>query len=401
MTLQGGAIDYSDEFVHPSFSASLTEVGGRITGLSSSPESVADVDLRGKLDGVAPLEITGKLNPLAQKLALDLSIMFRDIELSNLSPYSGKYAGYTIAKGKLTLELKYSVQERKLAASNKLFLDQLTLGDRVQNKSATKMPVKLALAVLRDSHGEIHLDLPISGSLDDPKFKVGHVIVQVLLNILTKAVTEPFALLGSLFGRGPELSYLEFGAGHDDVDAAMADKLKVLVKVLTSRPALKLEVTGHVGPDADREGLRRVAFDRKVKAQKVKTLAKQGTAVSESGDDVKFAPDEYERYLRLAYKEEKFPKPRNAIGLVEGFTGRRGREADADAHHRRRRRPAPLGAAARGGGSSPAAELRYLPRAHLRRRAEATDRAEERQSARHARRLRDPLAAVAKLRRRC
>ena len=187
----------------------------------------------------------------------------------------------------------------------------------MQNKTATKMPVKLALAVLRDSRGEIDLDSPISGSLDDPKFKVGHIIVQVLLNVLTKAVTEPFALLGSLFGRGPELSYLEFGAGRDDVDAAMADKLKVLAKVLTSRPGLKLEVTGHVGLDADREGLRRLLFERKVKAQKVKALAKQGVSAGESVDDAKLAADEYARYLALAYNEEKFPKPRNAIGLIK------------------------------------------------------------------------------------
>ncbi|HEX8953321.1 MAG TPA: DUF748 domain-containing protein, partial [Polyangia bacterium] len=317
VTLQGGAIDYSDDFVQPSFSTSLTEVGGRITGLSSEADTVADLDLRGKLGGIAPLEIIGKINPLARALTLDLSVMFRDIELSSLSPYSAKYAGYNIAKGKLTLELKYNVQQRKLAASNKVFLDQLTLGERVHNKTATKLPVKLALAVLRDSKGEIHLDLPISGSLDDPKFKVGRIIIQVLVNVLTKAVTEPFALLGALFGRGPELSYLEFAAGRDAVDAVMADKLKVLDKVLRSRPALKLEITGHVGRDADAEGLRRVLFERKVKAQKVKALAKQGTDVPESVDDVKVAPEEYERYLRLAYKDEKFPKPRNAIGMVK------------------------------------------------------------------------------------
>jgi uncharacterized protein involved in outer membrane biogenesis len=316
VTLQGGEIEFADHFVRPNFSASLHEVGGRVTGLSSSEGALADLDLRAKLENYAPLEITGKLNPLAKQLALDLKVSFRDIDLSPMSPYSGKYAGYNIAKGRLSLDLKYNIAERKLQAANNVFIDQLTLGDRVTSKDATKLPVRLAIALLRDRRGEIHLDLPLSGSLDDPKFNVGRLVLQVLVNLLTKALVSPFALLAQLGGRGEELAYLEFADGHSAIDTAGGDKLKTLAKALADRPALKLDVTGHADPVRDLDGLRRLWFERKVKAQKVKDLTRQGVAVATAVDDVKLEPGEFERYLKPAYKEETFPKPRNAIGMV-------------------------------------------------------------------------------------
>lgn len=315
VTLQGGTILFSDRLIKPNVSATLTEVGGRVTGLLADPGTKADVDLRGKLSNQAPLEITGKINPLAGDLYADLKVSFRDIELPPFTPYSGKYAGYTIEKGKLTLDLRYLIDKRAITAENKAVIDQFTFGDKVESQDALSLPVQLAVSLLKDRDGRINLDVPISGSLDDPKFKLGRVIWQVIVNLVTKAVTAPFALIGSLLGgSAEELSYLDFAPGSSAPDAAGEAKLAQLAKALTDRPGLGLEIGGRVDPAKDQEGLRTAAYERKLKAQKFAALSRAGQPPA-SVDAVTYGPDEAEELLRLAYKAEKFPKPRNAIGL--------------------------------------------------------------------------------------
>ncbi len=317
VTLQGGDVFFSDRYIRPNYSASLSEVGGRVTGLSSSEEMLADVDLRGKLGAGTPLEITGKINPLAKDLFLDLGVDFRDIELSPLTPYSGRYAGYGIEKGKLTLNLSYHIEKKKLDAQNKVFIDQFTFGDRVDSPDATKLPVKLAVSLLKDRKGEIRLDLPVSGRIDDPKFSVWKIIWKIVGNLLVKAATAPFALIGAMFGGGgEELAYLEFEPGSSAIPPAGAAKIGNLAKALYERPALKLEIQGHADPEREPEALRQILLRRKVAAQKVKELAKAGQATP-AVDNARVDASEYPRYLALAYKEEKFPKPRNVVGMAK------------------------------------------------------------------------------------
>jgi hypothetical protein len=316
VTFQGGRIDFTDHFIKPNYSANLLEIGGRVSGLSSEETKMADVDLRGKLENTAPLEITGKINPLRNDLFVDVKIDFKDMDLSPLTPYSGRYAGYTIEKGKLSLSLKYLIVKRKLDASNNVFLDQFTFGDRVESPEATKLPVRLAVALLKDRKGEIRLDLPVSGSLDDPKFSVWGVVVKIIVNLLVKAATSPFALLGALMGGGEELSYLEFDYGRANLDPPGEAKLKSLVKALYDRPALKLEIAGHVDPEKDREALRLWLFDRKIRSQKLKDLVGRG-GEAPSLDNVVVDAKEYPEYLKRAYRAEKFPKPRNILGIAK------------------------------------------------------------------------------------
>jgi len=319
VTLQGGTINFSDRLIKPNVSATMTEVGGRVTGLMSDATTRAEVDLRGKLSSQAPLTITGKINPLAGDLFAEIKVSFIDIELPQFTPYSGKYAGYTIEKGKLTLDLTYLIDKRKLKAENKIFIDQLTFGEKVKSAEATKLPVQLAIALLKDRDGRINLDVPVEGSLDDPKFRLGGVIWQVIVNLITKAVTAPFALLGSLLGGGggEQLSYLEFAPGSALPDADAQKKLDQLVKALRDRPQLRLEATGHVDAEKDREALRKGSFERKLKAQKWKELSKKNQAPPSVDEVTVEAGADYEKYLELAYKAEKFPKPRNFIGLLK------------------------------------------------------------------------------------
>jgi uncharacterized protein involved in outer membrane biogenesis len=315
ITARDGNVNFSDLFIRPNFSANLTGFGGSVTEMTS--EKAGDVELRGKIDNAAPVEIAGRVNPLGKDLFLDMKASARDIELAPLSAYSVKYAGYGIQRGKLSLALKYHIENRKLSAENQIYLDQLTFGERVESPTATKLPVTLAVALLKDRNGVIDVNLPISGSLDDPQFSVGGIIFQVIGNLVVKAVTSPFTLLGSLVGGGEELSFIEFAPGSAALAAGEQQKLGNLAKALTERPNLRLEVTGRAAPEPDQEALKRAALDAKVRAQKFEDLRGAGTAPA-SADSVSVEPTEYEKYLRRAYGAEKIPdKPRNFIGIAK------------------------------------------------------------------------------------
>ena len=312
VTLQGGQVNFTDNFIRPNYTANLMDLGGSITGLSSDASTTADVDLRGQVNH-APLNIVGKINPLKGELALDLKADVKGMELAPLTPYSSKYVGYGIEKGKLSFDVNYKIDNRELTAENRLVLDQLTFGEKIESPTATKLPVMLAVALLRDRNGVIDINLPVGGSLDDPQFSVGGIIVKVIVNLITKAVTAPFALLGSLFGGGEELSYLEFDAGRYAITEAGETKLKTLAKALKDRPGLKLEITGRVDPETDRNGLRQASIDRKVRALKLNDMVKKGESVDPASLAV--TAEEYPALLKRVYKDEKFPKPRNAVGL--------------------------------------------------------------------------------------
>ena len=302
ITFAHGNVNFSDHFVKPNFTSNLTDITGSISEMRA--DVVGNVALRGAVDGTAPLDIAGRINPFAKDLFLDLSVNARDIELSPMSPYTVKYAGYGIEKGKLSMRLKYFVEQGKLSAENGIYLDQLTFGEKIESPTATKLPVLLAVSLLKDRNGIIDVKLPISGSLNDPKFSVGRIILQVILNLITKAVTSPFALLGAAFGGGEELASVDFAPGRAALAPEAEGKLKTLAKAFSDRPALKMDIAGRVDPEADREGLKRSSVERKVKTQKLKAMVRSGTPAA-SLNNVVVEPGEYEKYLTAAYKAEK------------------------------------------------------------------------------------------------
>lgn len=317
ITLQGGAVDFTDMHVQPTFSANLTELGGKVSRFILGKDQDSEVEVRGKINQFIPLQIAGRINPAKDNLLIDLTGIVRDFEMTDMTPYSGKYIGYAIEKGKLSLDLKYSIVGKKLDSRNVIFFDQLTLGDRVESPDAIKAPVKLAIALLKDRSGQIKLDIPVSGSIDDPKFRIGPIIWKVIMNLIVKAATAPFALISALFGGGGEqLSYIEFDYGSVKLTDAATKKIETVTKALSERPALKLDIEGYVSPEEDKEGLKRYLFTRKVNTQKLNDRAKRRQEAPPV-DEVKVEPAEYEKYLKKAYKAEKFAKPRNIIGLAK------------------------------------------------------------------------------------
>ncbi|HUF20085.1 MAG TPA: DUF748 domain-containing protein, partial [Burkholderiales bacterium] len=313
ITLQGGTVDFTDRFIQPNYSATLIDIGGTVAGLSSEPGTLADVDLRGRLDTGAPTEITGRINPLAGDLVMDMRGDIRGIELSRLSPYSGKYLGYGIERGTLSFRVHYQVEERELRAENQVTLNQLVFGERVESPDAIRVPVQLALSLLKDRNGMIDVNVPISGTLDDPEFSVGGIVMRIILNMMRRAVTSPFTFLANLVGAREELSHVDFDPGRSQLSAGARERLDSLAQALDQRPALGLSVVGRFDPDSDPDGLRRARLELKVKAQKAAALPSRD---AEPGvpEEIALAPDDYETWLRRAYLAEPFPKPRDERG---------------------------------------------------------------------------------------
>jgi hypothetical protein len=314
--LARGNVNFSDFFVRPNYAANLTDVTGSVTTMSA--EQAGDIAISARVDHLAPVEVSGRIHPFARQLSLDVKANARDVDLPPLTPYSIKYAGYGIEKGKLTFDVHYRVENRKLVAENRLVLDQLTFNpQRVDSSTATKLPVLLAVALLKNTHGVIDIQLPIAGSLDDPKFSVGGLVIQVIVNLIAKAVTAPFALLSAAFGRGEELSMVPFAPGSAALDEEANKRLDTLGKALADRPALKLDIGGRADAESDREALRRAAVESAMKHEKMKSLVAAGTAPT-SVDLVTIAPDERVRWLTAAYRESSIKdRPRNVIGMLK------------------------------------------------------------------------------------
>jgi uncharacterized protein involved in outer membrane biogenesis len=318
ITLSGGDIRYSDRFVKPNLDANLLGVGGTITKLGTDPSLVAEVALKGAVDGLAPLEVSGQLAPFRQDRYLDIKASVRGYELTGLSAYAGKYVGYGIEKGKLSLDLRYQIKDRQLTAENRLFLDQLTFGDKVDSPEATTLPVRLAVSLLKNSRGEIDINLPISGTLDDPEFSFGGLVWTMIGNFFKKIVTAPFSFLaGGGGGAQGDLAFIDFPDGSSKLDADSEKKLQTVAQALIDKPDLKLEITGRAGAD-ELQALKRETVQRKLRVLKSRQVTQSGGSVA-SLDDVVIPPEEYARLLENVYKDEKFDKPKNFIGLAKSL----------------------------------------------------------------------------------
>jgi len=246
---------------------------GVIEGIASDREAPSEVLITGRVDNDTPLEISGKINPLAPRSFIDLRAVARGFDLPKLSPYSSRWAGYPIEKGKLTADVRYTIEGEKLSAENRLTLNQLTFGNKVDGPDATSLPVRLAVSLLKDRDGNIALDLPISGTLDDPQFSVGGLLWRALGNLIVKVVSSPFTLLASLGGgAAAELSHIDFTAGETRLDDEHRRRLDALGRGLAERPGVSLEIAGYADPRADREAMQRERLENALRAAKLEGM---------------------------------------------------------------------------------------------------------------------------------
>ncbi|HXW84934.1 MAG TPA: DUF748 domain-containing protein, partial [Candidatus Binataceae bacterium] len=317
VTLQGGHVNYTDNFIQPNYTADLTEITGKVGEFGTATTQPADVLVQGQVNGASPLQISGSVNPLAPMAFVDITAKADAIELTGFTPYSTKYTGYPITKGTLTVDVHYLLDQQKLSAENHIFIDQLTFGDKVQNSTATNLPIRLAVSLLKNSKGQIDLKIPISGSLNDPQFKIGAVILQVFENLIVKAATSPFSLIASAFGSGnQQLDFVVFKPGYATLTPDATGSLSTLAKGLQDRPELKLNICGRVDPALDTSGLREALLDRAIKTAK---LNAKGGKNDIDPDSVTLTPEEYNKYLAEVYSAGKFEKPRDFIGIAKSI----------------------------------------------------------------------------------
>ena len=303
IVLTNAQINFTDRSLTPNVNLAVQQASGTIAGISTEDLQHADLNLHALVDNVGPVDITGHINPFSGTQTNQIKISLKDMDLTPASPYAGKFAGYRITRGKLNLDLEYNLVGKKLASKNVITLDQFTFGEKVQSPDATHLPVRLAIAILKDREGKIVLDVPIEGSLDDPKFRIGKVVVRVIENIRVKVATSPFSLLGAAFGGGgEEMSYQDFAPGNAELSPDNMKKLDSLVKGLNERPALQLAIAGSVDPVNDRDGLQRAGLDRQLRAKKWLSLRKseQGT---NTVDQVILTPADRASLVKKRYAE--------------------------------------------------------------------------------------------------
>ncbi|MDC0611399.1 DUF748 domain-containing protein [Vibrio sp.] len=263
--VKNGSAYFSDLSLTPNFSSGINSINGQIDKLTSSAETTANVNLKGKIDQYAPITIKGDINPLLASPFLDLTLDVKGAELTSINPYSGTYAGYYIDKGQMSLTLKYLLQNNQLNGSNHVYIDQLKLGEPSNSKVATSLPVKLAIALLQDRNGVIDLGVNVSGNVNDPSFGIGSVILTAVKNIIVKAVTAPFSLLANLIGSDEDLNIIKFAPGSSALSTEEQNRLDQLFKALQQRPKLKLSIAGYVSQTQDAQALAEIEVKNELK----------------------------------------------------------------------------------------------------------------------------------------
>ena len=329
--LQNAKLDFADLSLRPQFAAKIYELNGVVTGLSTKRDARSQIELDGRIDEFGLARVRGQLNPFAPTDNTDLNVVFKNVDMVSASPYTMKFAGYKVAEGKISLDLQYKVRNRQLDGTNQIVLDKLTLGERIDSPDALKLPLELALAILKDSDGRIDLGLPVSGDMNDPQFSYGALIWKAVGNVLTKIVTAPFRALGNLLGiSADKLESIDFDAGSAVLLPPEREKLKQVAQILAKREQLKLAVPGQYS-DTDAAALRAQAVRRAV-------AAKAG--------------------IKLEAGEEPGPLnlgERKIRGALRDLYGERFGKAELDKQKKAAESAAPAPAAASASASAPAA----------------------------------------------
>jgi uncharacterized protein involved in outer membrane biogenesis len=304
IVLQSATLDFADYNIQPNFRARVESLDGSIRGLSTAPGSRAKVDLKGfVVNKFSPVTIQGELNPFRYDQHTDLKLAFRNIDLPVFNPYSGRYAGFAIAKGKLTTELDYTIRDRRLVAGHHVVVDQLEWGEETDSQEKVSLPIRLATSLLKDRNGVIDLNLPVEGTLDDPTFRVGPVVWQIVRNLVVKIVTAPFAFLGSLFEGAEDAQFVVFEPGEGALTAEQQQALSALAKGLAERPQLRIEVPAGMVPELDVAAITRRGLTA--------ALAEQHGAAADAAFTLEaLEPDDQVDLLRDLYRERFGQRPK-------------------------------------------------------------------------------------------
>ena len=281
IAINDGSANFADFSLTPNFATAIQQLNGQIGTIDSRQAKPASVDIKGKVDRYAPVTIKGSVNPFDPMAALDIATSFKRVELTTLTPYSGKFAGFRIRKGRLNLDLHYVITKGQLKAENKVVVEQLQLGEKVDSADAVDLPIRLAIALLKDTDGKISIELPVTGDLNNPQFSVMPIVWQTLRNLVVRAATAPFKFIGGLVtgGGAEDLSNVSFAAGSSELNKDAESALNTLAKALKERPALRLEIEGTAAASSDGPFLAAQRLEREYQYNYYKILQRRGDKV--------------------------------------------------------------------------------------------------------------------------
>ncbi|WP_313513981.1 DUF748 domain-containing protein [Pseudomonas sp.] len=310
ISLKDGSANFADFSLRPNFATAIQQLNGTIGTLDNRSKKAAPVEIAGKVDRYAPVSIRGSLEAFDPLNSLDIATSFHNVELTTLTPYSGKFAGYRIRKGRLDLDLHYKVEQGRLNAENKLVLNQLELGERVDSKDAVDLPVRLAIALLKDTKGVISIELPVQGNLNDPQFSVMPIVWQTLRNLVLRAVQAPFKLIAGLVpGGGDDLDQVAFAPGSAELDDSAMRSLDTLADALKKRPELRLEVEGVSARASDGLPLAEQRLEREYRSVNYRMLQRRGDKVPASADELVVEDDDKPALLEGIYRDRLKQQP--------------------------------------------------------------------------------------------
>lgn len=281
IAINDGSANFADFSLTPNFATAIQQLNGQIGTIDSRQAKPASVDIKGKVDRYAPVTIKGSVNPFDPMAALDIATSFKRVELTTLTPYSGKFAGFRIRKGRLNLDLHYVITKGQLKAENKVVVEQLQLGEKVDSADAVDLPIRLAIALLKDSDGKISIELPVSGDLNNPQFSVMPIVWQTLRNLVVRAATAPFKFIGGLVtgGGAEDLGNVSFAPGSSELSKDAEGALNKLATALKERPTLRLEIEGTAAASSDGPFLAEQRLEREYQYNYYKMLQRRGDKV--------------------------------------------------------------------------------------------------------------------------
>lgn len=279
--INDGSANFADLTLTPNFATAIQQLNGQIGTIDNRKPAPAKVDVKGKVDRYAPVTIKGALNPFNPLASLDIATSFKRVELTTLTPYSGKFAGFRIRKGRLNLDLHYLITNGQLKAENKVVVEQLQLGEKVDSPDAVDLPIRLAVALLKDTEGKISIELPVSGDLNNPQFSVMPIIWQTLRNLVLRAAQAPFKFIGGLIAGGgaEDLGNVAFAPGSSDLSVDAQSALDKLASALKERPELRLEIEGTSAQSSDGPLIAKQRLEREYQATWYKILQRRGDKV--------------------------------------------------------------------------------------------------------------------------
>lgn len=299
ISIKDGSANFADFSLRPNFATAIGQLNGQIGTLDNQSPKAASVNIQGKVDKYAPVSIKGKLTPFDPLNSLDIATSFKNVELTTLTPYSGKFAGFRIRKGRLNLDLHYQIEKGNLNAENTLLLEDLQLGEKVDSKDAMDLPIRLAVALLKDTQGNIEIQLPVQGNLNSPEFSVMPIVWQTLRNLVLRAAQAPFKFIGGLVSGGSDvdLSTVRFSAGGSALDDNAQKTLDTLASALKERPTLRLEIEGMSAQSSDGPPLAAERLEREYQSTWYKMLQRRGDKVP--ADPSELVVDEDDKVVLL------------------------------------------------------------------------------------------------------